>query len=155
MKRSLFNERGLTVYLAASSKHVRRCSTLSYKNEAAFSKVLVTSMRNRGWFVQRIESGETGKGIPDIYAVSAGGSSYWLELKRVHKVLGRDLTVEIPWRPGQQSWLHAVTMRNQKCRTLACFDDGILEIPHDVIWPKNVVLIEKCRYYKSIKELLG
>ena len=155
MKRSLFNERSLTVYLAASSKHVRRCSTLSYKNEAAFSKVLVTSMRNRGWFVQRIESGETGKGIPDIYAVSAGGSSYWLELKRVHKVLGRDLTVEIPWRPGQQSWLHAVTMRNQKCRTLACFDDGILEIPHDVIWPKNVVLIEKCQYYKSIKELLG
>ena len=141
--------------MAASSKHVRRCSTLSYKNEAAFSKVLVTSMRNRGWFVQRIESGETGKGIPDIYAVSAGGSSYWLELKRVHKVLGRDLTVEIPWRPGQQSWLHAVTMRNQKCRTLACFDDGILEIPHDVIWPRNIVLIEKCCYYKSIKELLG
>ena len=155
MKRSLFNERSLTVCLAASSKHVRRCSTLSYKNEAAFSKVLVTSMRNRGWFVQRIESGETGKGIPDIYAVSAGGSSYWLELKRVHKVLGRDLTVEIPWRPGQQSWLHAVTMRNQKCRTLACFDDGILEIPHDVIWPRNIVLIEKCCYYKSIKELLG
>lgn len=155
MKRSLFNERSLTIYLATPSKHVRGCSTLSYKNEAAFSKVLVTSMRNRGWFVQRIESGETGKGIPDIYAVSAGGSSYWLELKRVHKVLGRDLIVEIPWRPGQQSWLHAVTMRNQKCRTLACFDDGILEIPHDVIWPRNIVLIEKCRYYKSIKELLG
>lgn len=128
---------------------------LSYKNEAAFSKALVTAMRNRGWFVQRIESGETGKGIPDIYAVSIKGAAYWLELKRVHKAIGRDTVAEIPWRPGQQSWLNAVTMRNQWCRTLACFDDGILEIPHDVIWPKNMVLVEKCRYYKSIKELLG
>lgn len=128
---------------------------LSYKNEAAFSKVLVTSMRNHGWFVQRIESGETGKGIPDIYAVSVRGAAYWLELKRVHKSIGHETALEIPWRPGQQSWLNAVTMRKQQCRTLACFDDGILEIPHDVIWPKNLVLVEKCRYYKSIKELLG
>lgn len=128
---------------------------LSYKNEAAFSKVLVTSMRNHGWFVQRIESGETGKGIPDIYAVSPRGVPYWLELKRVHKSIGTSTYAEIPWRPGQQSWLIAVTQRSQNCRTLACFDDGILEIPHDVIWPKNLVLVEKCRYYKSIKELLG
>lgn len=128
---------------------------LSYRNEAAFSKVLVTSMRNRGWFVQRIESGETGKGIPDIYAVSIEGAAYWLELKRVHKSIGRDSVVEIPWRPGQQSWLNAITMRKQRCRTLACFDDGILEIPHDVVWPANMVLVEKCKYYKTIKELLG
>lgn len=128
---------------------------LSYKNEAAFSKALVTAMRNCGWFVQRIESGETGKGIPDIYAVSVKGAAYWLELKRIHKSIDRDTAVEITWRPGQQSWLNAVTMRSQRCRTLACFDDGILEIPHDVIWPKNMVLVEKCRYYKSIKELLG
>lgn len=128
---------------------------LSYRNEAAFSKVLVTSMRNRGWFVQRIESGETGKGIPDIYAVSIEGVAYWLELKRVHKSMGRNSVVEIPWRPGQQSWLNAITMRKQRCRTLACFDDGILEIPHDVVWPANMVLVEKCKYYKTIKELLG
>lgn len=128
---------------------------LSYRNEAAFSKVLVTSMRNRGWFVQRIESGETGKGIPDIYAVSIEGAAYWLELKRVHKSIGRNPIVEIPWRPGQQSWLNAITMRKQRCRTLACFDDGILEIPHDVVWPANMVLVEKCKYYKTIKELLG
>lgn len=128
---------------------------LSYKNEAAFSKVLVTAMRTRGWFVQRIESGETGKGIPDIYAVSPGGSAYWLELKRIHKSVGNNVAVEIPWRPGQQSWLTAVTARKQNCRTLACFDDGILEIPHEVIWPKNLVLIEKCRHYATIKELLG
>lgn len=128
---------------------------LSYKNEAAFSKALVTTMRNRGWFVQRIESGETGKGIPDIYAVSVTGVAYWLELKRVHRPVGNSMVLEIPWRPGQQSWLNAVTMRSQRCRTLACFDDGILEIPHDIIWPRNTVLVEKCRYYKSIKEMLG
>lgn len=112
-------------------------------------------MRNRNWFVQRIESGETGKGIPDIYAVSPGGAAYWLELKRIHKTIGNNPSVEITWRPGQQSWLNAVTARKQQCRTIACFDDGILEIPHDVVWPANTVLVEKCRYYKSIKELLG
>ena len=79
---------------------------INYRNEAAFSKALVTALRNKGWFVQRIESGETGKGIADIYTVSPTGVAMWLELKRVHMNIPSKINfVDIPWRPGQQAWL--------------------------------------------------
>lgn len=125
---------------------------LTYRNEAAFSKALVTAMRNKGIFVQRIESGETGKGIPDLFVITKG-VPMWIELKRVHGACHRSY-VEIPWRPGQQAWLNDVTKRGMKCMTLACFDDGILMIEHYTIWNKNLVPVQVCGYYPSIKELL-
>ena len=125
---------------------------LSYRNEAAFSKALVTAMRNKGIFVQRIESGETGKGIPDLFVITKG-TPMWIELKRVHGACHRDY-VEIPWRPGQQAWLNDVQSRGVKCATLACFDDGILLIDHRTIWNKNLVPIQVCRYYPDIRSLL-
>lgn len=126
---------------------------LTYRNEAAFSKALVTAMRNKGIFVQRIESGETGKGIPDLFVITQG-TPMWIELKRVHGACHRDY-VEIPWRPGQQAWLNDVTKRGMKCMTLACFDDGILMIEHHTIWNKNLVPVQVCGFYPSIKELLA
>lgn len=127
---------------------------LTYRNEAAFSKALVTAMRNRGWFVQRIESGETGKGIPDLYVIAPGGVAMWIELKREHCNLPRDGSVEIHWRPGQQSWLSGVTARKQKAFTIACFDNGILTIPHHDVWAHNLVLLDLCTYSKDIGDLL-
>lgn len=127
---------------------------LAYRNEAAFSKALVTAMRNKGWFVQRIESGETGKGIPDIYAIAPGGYAIWLELKREHYNLPSQGAVEIHWRSGQQSWLNGVVNRKQKAFTIACFDNGIITIPHVDIWPENKVLLDLCTYSRDIKELL-
>ena len=126
---------------------------LSYRNEAAFSKALVTAMRNKGIFVQRIESGETGKGIPDLFVITKK-VPMWIELKRIHGACHRDY-VEIPWRPGQQAWLNDVTRRGMKCMTLACFDDGILMIEHHTIWNKNLVPVQVCGYYPGIKELLA
>lgn len=126
---------------------------LTYRNEAAFSKALVTAMRAKGIFVQRIESGETGKGIPDLFIITKG-TPMWIELKRVHGACHRDY-VTIPWRPGQQAWLNDVTKRGVLCCTLACFDDGILQIPHNTIWNKNLVLVVACRYYRDIRSLLA
>lgn len=126
---------------------------LTYRNEAAFSKALVTAMRNKGIFVQRIESGETGKGIPDLFVITKG-TPMWIELKRVHGACHRNY-VEIPWRPGQQAWLHDVTHRGVKCYTIACFDDGILLISHNIIWNKNLVPVANCGYYKDIRSLLA
>ena len=130
---------------------------LSYKNEAAFSKALITAMRARGWFVQRIESGEMGKGIPDIFAISPTRIPMWLELKREHTTLHRKGAVEIHWRPGQQAWLNDVSQRGVLSFTLACFDDGILQIPHNHIYTQNIVPAGwvGVTYYKDIKELLG
>lgn len=127
---------------------------LSYRNEAAFSKALVTAMRNKGIFVQRIESGETGKGIPDLFVITQK-VPMWIELKRVHDICSHKRYVEIPWRPGQQAWLHDVRARGVSTMTLACFDDGILRIPHTVIWGKNLVPVSLCDYYKDIRSLLA
>lgn len=126
---------------------------LSYRNEAAFSKALVTAMRNKGIFVQRIESGETGKGIPDLFVITKG-TPMWIELKRVHSACHRNY-VEIPWRPGQQAWLNDVSKRGVMTMTLACFDDGILVIDHHTIWNKNLVPVQVCGFYPDIRSLLA
>lgn len=126
---------------------------LSYHNEAAFSKALCTAMRAKGIFVQRIESGETGKGIPDLFVITKG-VPMWIELKRVHGACHRDY-VEIPWRPGQQAWLNDVTKRGMTCMTLACFDDGILMIDHHKIWIRNLVPVQVCGFYPNIRSLLA
>ena len=128
---------------------------INYRNEAAFSKALVTALRNKGWFVQRIESGETGKGIADIYTVSTTGVAMWLELKRVHMNIPSKINfVDIPWRPGQQAWLSVLHTYKQKVFTLACFDNGILRIPHHTVWQQNLVLIDECTYFKDVRSLV-
>ena len=128
---------------------------INYRNEAAFSKALVTALRKKGWFVQRIESGETGKGIADIYTVSPTGVAMWLELKRVHMNIPSKINfVDIPWRPGQQAWLSVLHTYKQKVFTLACFDNGILRIPHHTVWQQNLVLIDECTYFKDVRSLV-
>ena len=127
---------------------------LSYRNEAAFSKALVTAMRAKGIFVQRIESGETGKGIPDLFIITKG-VPMWIELKRIHDTCSDKFGVNIPWRQGQQAWLFDVRSRGVATATLACFNDGILKIPHHTVWPHDRVPVELCDYYKDIRRLLA
>ena len=114
-------------------------------------------MRAKGWFIQRIESGTTGKGIPDIYAVSPTGVALWLELKRVHHNKGFEEV--IPWRPGQQAWLNGITRRKQLAYTLVAFNDCIVQIPHDRVYAEDRVSFIEGMYttgtFRSIKELLG
>ena len=130
---------------------------LAYRNEAAFSKALVTAMRNKGWFIQRIESGQMGKGIPDVFTISPTRVPMWLELKREHCTCSGKHAIEVHWRPGQQAWLNDVWKRGMLTYTLACFDDGILQIPHDRVYEQNLVAAgwADTVFYKSIKELLS
>lgn len=126
-----------------------------YKNEAAFSKSLVKALRAKYWFVQRIETGTTGRGVPDIYAISPKFTPIWLELKRVHQSLGARERAKIPWREGQQSWLYTVCRQfAYMSYPLCAFDDCVLQIKHDVIWKDDVVEAAKCRRYFSIGELI-
>jgi hypothetical protein len=130
---------------------------LTYRNEAAFSKALVTALRNKKWFVQRIESGQMGKGIPDIFAISPSHIPMWLELKREHSFCNAGNYVEIHWRPGQQAWLTDVNQRGMLTYTIACFNDGILQIPHKHVYIQNLIPVKApdIHFYKSIKELLA
>lgn len=113
------------------------------RNEEQFSHVLVLSLRHAGCFVQRIESGQVGRGIPDIYMITPKHHAFWLELKRVHEVLTGQEYCQIPWRPGQQAWLSGVSRRGQQAHTLAMFDDFIVQIPHGPQpFPDNLVSLK-------------
>lgn len=127
---------------------------LSYRNEAAFSKALCTAMRAKGIFVQRIESGETGKGIPDLFVITKG-VPVWIELKRIHTTCSDKQFLDIPWRPGQQAWLNDVQSRGVMCFTLACFDDGIVKIQAGIYQANRVPQgFGFTKYYKDIRSLL-
>lgn len=127
---------------------------LTYRNEAAFSRALCAAMRAKGIFVQRIESGETGKGIPDLFVITKG-TPMWIELKRVHDTCGRKPVLEVPWRPGQQAWLNDVQSRGVTCMTLVCYDDGIIKIQAGIYHENRVPMgFGFTKYYRDIKDLL-
>ena len=111
----------------------------NYRNEAAFSNALTKYLRSHHWFVQRIESGQTGRGIPDIYCISPEGHAFWFELKRMHATFRKGQWYAIPWRPGQQAWLHSANKYQQQAFTLCCFDNCIAVIPHNHIYKDGVV----------------
>ena len=123
-----------------------------YRNEAMFSRALCERLRAHGWFVQRIESHETGKGIPDIYAISPDKTAVWLELKRAHKKCPLEED-KIQWRPGQQAWLHTVSVRKQVAMTLVCYDDYIAVIKHDRVYKEGMVRREEMRLLRSMTEI--
>lgn len=124
-----------------------------YRNEAHFSGAVVKHLRSKGYMVQRIETGSTGRGVPDIYCVSPDGVPMWLELKRVHiSAKGRDRAV-ISWRPGQQAWLRQVTRYKQTAFTLVAFDDCIALVHHKQLWANDIILFSKCQFIKSIHDL--
>jgi len=110
--------------------YVLRSATMNnvnrFPNEHAFSTYLVKQLKNAGQFVQRIESGLTGKGIPDIFAI-IDGQPMWIELKREHYKIGE--CNKISWRPGQRAWLRRAGI-SMMCYTIVMFDDIIGIITH-------------------------
>lgn len=123
----------------------------TYRNENAFSKALVEALKKKGAFVQRIESGLTGRGIPDLYCI-IHKDAVWIELKRVHRKASH--FESIPWRPGQQSWLTDVYERGQRVLTFCCFNDMICCITHERTYMQNVVDISSCDCFFSLKDLI-
>ena len=124
-----------------------------YRNEAAFSKALVAHLRKAGWFVQRIETGSTGRGVPDIYAISPDGNAMWLELKRVHKSVKGLHYLAVPWRPGQQAWLLQATKMKQTAKTLVACNDCILAVSHYHMYKNDIVPLNECAKIPSISAL--
>jgi len=114
---------------------------LNYRNEAAFSKVVCSHFRTAGFMVQRIESGITSKGIPDIFMCNKQHPVVWLELKRQHTTLKPTGFYNIiDWRPGQQAWMFDFFVNTGiVCYTIACFNDIIAVIPMNKIYINNRV----------------
>jgi hypothetical protein len=74
------------------------------KPETVFSNALCPRLRSAGWLVQRVESGETGSGIPDVYLIKLSDGC-WMELKVMLHDSWPNLGA-IPFRPAQWPWLH-------------------------------------------------
>jgi hypothetical protein len=72
------------------------------KSETDFSHHLQPELRKAKCFVQAIESGLTGTGIPDLF-IKTKRNPLWMELKHLYYPLGD--AFDVPYRPGQYPWL--------------------------------------------------
>jgi hypothetical protein len=109
-----------------------------YRNEAAFSKHLCEHLSQCGYLVQRVESHETGRGIPDVY-VGVPEHQYWIELKRIKTKKPRAGGFLVPWRPGQQRWMYQhYRITKVPCFTFIAFDDCIVALAHTRLFQKNI-----------------
>lgn len=73
------------------------------KPEARFRQLVMKKLRDANVFAWAIETGETGRGIPDIYMVQ-NGKPTWVELKAMPAVR-MESERKVPFRPLQHSWL--------------------------------------------------
>ena len=71
-----------------------------------------------GFHLQRIETGLTGSGVPDVNGCKKG-QEFWIELKEIHS--GNSLTL----RPMQVSWLAKRAMHGGQVFVLARKNDEI------------------------------
>jgi hypothetical protein len=103
--------------------------------------------------VQRLESGLTGRGIPDLYLIY-NDQDIWVELKNDKVQLLKQDEYEIDWRKGQQAWALKYLNAHRHKRwtyTVASLKDGFLIIPMRQRYVRNIVAAHDC--YKG--EVLG
>jgi hypothetical protein len=94
---------------------------VQYKTESRFRNQLVNEMRLEGFEVQGIESGMTGRGIPDIYF--SGGIAGWIELKNITGELKDPVVID--FRAGQYEWLHRFGLAGTNVYLMVSCCEGI------------------------------
>lgn len=123
------------------------------KSEQQFSKSLLAAFKRSNIECYRIESGETAVGIPDIYCMTL---DCWLELKN-DKLHTRNQTLEVHWRPGQQSFAlqYLRAHNNKRCTfTIVRLTDCIAVIPMTKRFSNNIVSITDITYCDSFMEVI-
>lgn len=123
-----------------------------YKTEHEFSKSLSDRLTKAGLMVTRIESHNTGNGIPDMFVCSRGLDT-WLELKNDTKLSIRDKVIKIAWRPGQVAWMYTYFQkhRTKSCLTLVAASDGVFIIPMTATFKDHVVYNPQSISYEDFK----
>ncbi len=71
--------------------------------ESSLRKSLTNKFKSLKFFVQNIESGSTGVGIPDMY-VECATTNCWIEVKTTHNPKRAGTLIKPDWRPGQLAW---------------------------------------------------
>lgn len=127
-----------------------------YRSEASFSQALCRQLTAISVFHQRIESGETGRGIPDLCIFWLTGEM-WVELKRDPRLSIKDPSWQIRWRKGQQAWMLKYRRASNKLAyTVAVLSDGFIIIPmnkryvHNVVYATDVITASKLTEVISI-----
>ena len=123
-----------------------------YKTEHDFSKSLSDRLAKAGLMVTRIESHNTGNGIPDMF-VCGRGLDTWLELKNDPKLSVKDKVIKVAWRPGQVAWMYTYFQkhRSKSCLTLVAASDGIFVIPMTATFKDHTVYNPKSICYEDLK----
>lgn len=123
-----------------------------YKTEHEFSKSLSDRLTKAGLMVTRIESHNTGNGIPDMF-VCGRGLDTWLELKNDPKLSIKDKVIKIAWRPGQVAWMYTYFQkhRTKSCLTLVAASDGVFIIPMTATFKDHVVYNSQSISYEDFK----
>lgn len=123
-----------------------------YKTEHEFSKSLSDRLAKAGLMVTRIESHNTGNGIPDMF-VCGRGLDTWLELKNDPKLSVKDKVIKVAWRPGQVAWMYTYFQkcRTKNCLTLVAVSDGIFIIPMTATFKDHTVYNPQSISYEDFK----
>lgn len=80
------------------------------KETDMYAKLRTIFIRN-GSLIQRIESGSTGLGIPDVF-FRTKQSDGWIELKEVSWPIREETKIHIPFKSGQFYWAHKYSSLN-------------------------------------------
>ena len=123
-----------------------------YKTEHEFSKSFSDRLTKAGLMVTRIESHNTGNGIPDMF-VCGRVIDTWLELKNDPKFSIKDKTIKVAWRPGQVAWMYTYFQKHltKSCLTIVAASDGIFIIPMTKLFKDNLVQGPKGISYEDLK----
>lgn len=123
-----------------------------YKTEHEFSKSFSDRLAKARLMITRIESHNTGNGIPDIF-VCGRGLDTWLELKNDPKLSIKDKTIKVAWRPGQLAWMYTYFQKHETkcCLTLVAASDGIFVIPMTEIYTNHIVYNPNSISYEELK----
>jgi hypothetical protein len=103
--------------------------------------------------VQRIETGETGRGVPDVY-LRGPKREMWVELKndRFSSVL--DYKWRIDWRAGQQAWAYEYRKHSgSHSFTAVCFKNGCILIPMIKVFNDKIVTNDCVAGFESVSAL--
>jgi hypothetical protein len=102
----------------------------------------------------RIESGETARGIPDLY-IRNNKREYWIELKNIKRDSVYRAVWQIPWRPGQQAW----ALRYKRCSglcsyTIVALKDGYMLVPMRGRFKNNTVFNDQCIRMTTLSDVV-
>lgn len=123
-----------------------------YKTEHDFSKSFSDRLAKARLMVTRIESHNTGNGIPDVF-VCGRGLDTWLELKNDPKLSIKDKVIKVAWRPGQLAWMYTYFQKHmfKNCLTIVAVSDGIFVIPMTEIFTNHIVYNPNSISYEDLK----